>query len=163
MGVPVPSAAGVRIGFRLEFFESPSHESPRGFAGGAYCEEAFLAAAVPQAGDLVALSSLAGSPGALLSLGPATAGPFLRVDRVEHYPVPVGGDGASPPWWHKNYEAGVQVLILAQAPASVHSAVGLVRELRDKGRAVSGTSDPDSTAPLDQALAELNRHRSRGN
>ena len=80
------------IGFRIEFWD---HGKP---AGGAWCEDAYLAAALPRSGDLVSSQIIGGiTPPRWLPV------PFMKVTAVEHYP-------AKPP-----DKPGVQVVIRLDA------------------------------------------------
>lgn len=81
------------IGFRIEFW---SDGKP---IGGAWCEDAYLATALPRPGDLVSSRIVGGIiPQRWLPV------PFMAVTAVEHYP-------AKPP-----DEPGVQVVVRVEAP-----------------------------------------------
>lgn len=64
------------IGFRIEFLEDGK------LVAGAYCEDAYLAAAIPRSGELVSSGIIAGiAPQRWLPV------PFIPVAAVEHYPA----------------------------------------------------------------------------
>ena len=66
----------LKIGFRIEFW----HDGKPGLA--VYCEDAFLATALPRVGELVTSRIVAGTvPSWWLPV------PFMAVAAVEHYPV----------------------------------------------------------------------------
>jgi hypothetical protein len=80
------------IGFRIEFWENGKP------AGGAWCEDAYQAVALPRPGDLVSSQIISGiTPPRWLPV------PFMTVTAVEHYPV-------KPP-----DRPGVQVVFRAEA------------------------------------------------
>ncbi len=100
---------GVPLGFRIEFWE---HDQAKPVTG-AWCEDAYLAAALPRAGDLVSSGIIAGViPPQWLPV------PFVRVTAVEHYPV-------RPPDL-----PGVQVVIRLEAPGV---SLEDLRPLKDLG------------------------------
>lgn len=64
------------VGFRIEFLKAGKP------VAGAYCEDAYLAAALPRPGDLVSSGIIAGiAPQRWLPV------PFMTVAAVEHYPA----------------------------------------------------------------------------
>lgn len=64
------------VGFRIEFWDSGK------LIGGAWCEDAYLAAALPRAGDLVSSQIIGGiTPPRWVPV------PFMKVTEVEHYPA----------------------------------------------------------------------------
>jgi hypothetical protein len=85
----------LKIGFRIEFWDN----GKPGLA--VYCEDAFLATALPRVGELVSSQIVAGiTPPRWLPV------PFITVAAVEHYPV-------KPP-----DVPGVQVVIRLEAQVS---------------------------------------------
>jgi hypothetical protein len=86
------AADHVLIGFRIELWDSGR------LIASALCEGAFLAAALPRPGDLVASRIVGG-----ITLPRWVPGPFMEVTAVEHYP-------AKPP-----DQPGVQVVIRQEA------------------------------------------------
>jgi|SRR5580693_817560 hypothetical protein len=74
-GQPLMSES-LKIGFRIEFWDN----GKPGLA--VYCEDAFLAAALPRAGELVSSQIVAG-----ITAPPWLPVPFMTVAVVEHYPV----------------------------------------------------------------------------
>ena len=92
-GQTVEDGDHILIGFRIEF---RSGGKP---IGGAWCEDAYLAAALPRAGDLVSSRIIGGiTPPGWLPV------PFMTVASVKHYPV-------KPP-----DEPGVQVVVRLETP-----------------------------------------------
>ena len=99
----------VLIGVRIEL-----RDAQGALVGAIYCEDKLEAVAVPQRGDLAALSAIVGpavpdsSLAELQSVhGPADPFPFLRVDHLEYYPAAdhqVGG------------QAGCMVVVHGRAP-----------------------------------------------
>lgn len=66
----------MHIGFRIEFLEDGK------LVAAVYCEDAYLAAALPRSGELVSSGIIAGmAPQRWLPV------PFVTVAAVEHYPV----------------------------------------------------------------------------
>jgi hypothetical protein len=100
------------IGFRVEFTESGK------LVASAYCEDAYLAAALPQPGDLVSSGIVSGIiPPRWLPV------PFMTVSAVEHYPAKAPD------------RLGVQVVIRLDAPGV---AAGDLRQLEALGWTVDG-------------------------
>jgi hypothetical protein len=117
------------IGFRIEFRESGK------LLGAAYCEDSYLAVAVPRAGDLVSSRIIGGIvPPRWLPV------PFMEVAAVEHYP-------AKPP-----DQPGVQVVIRLETPGATMGevraleAIGWIVELLTKASEIEQPeSNPDPT------------------
>lgn len=91
----------VELGVRMQFYDQMRPDGVHsGYVGSVVSEKGFRAVAVPAVGDLLAAASLhlptkAHPPTVQFNPG---IGPFLRVQAVEHHPIPVR-DGASPTWW----------------------------------------------------------------
>lgn len=123
---------------RLEFWTDPEKSPSGDLAGHAYCENAYLAAALPRRGDLVSSDFvtgpgvLPGDPGALrhAHLLHAVPAPFIRVFAVEHYLARrLGRELVTP---------AVQVVFRLRAPASQEACDALITALEGKGWTVSG-------------------------
>jgi hypothetical protein len=118
----------VRLGFRIEFWERPDGDDPGELAGGAYIEDAYLAAALPRPGDLVSSGIIAGYRSRARVPQRWLPVPFLRVAWIEHYPglldVPGGMPAGGP---------GVQVVFRLKAPDGVVARDDLDRLLTGLG------------------------------
>jgi hypothetical protein len=93
MKVTVMTGDHMLIGFRIEFRNDGKP------IGGAWCEDAYLAAALPRPGELVSSRIIGG-----IAPPPWLPVPFMTVAAVEHYPV------KSPD------QPGVQVVIRLETP-----------------------------------------------
>jgi len=138
----------VLIGVRIELRDAQGE-----LVGAIYCEDKLEAVAVPQRGDLVALSAIVGPAAPDSSLaelqsvhGLADPFPFLRVDHLEHYPAAdhqVGG------------QAGCMVVVHGCAPSGIDEATALVRLFALKGWIVSPTGiSPEAANPFSRAMQE---------
>jgi hypothetical protein len=96
----------LKIGFRIEFWDN----GKPGLA--VYCEDAFLATALPRVGELISSQIVAG-----ITPPPWLPVPFMAVAAVEHYPV------KSPD------VPGVQVVIRLEAQVSQDD----LRSLEEQG------------------------------
>ena len=105
---------GIRIGFRIEFWEHPNGSDLGKLAGDAYIEDAYLATVLPRVGELVASQIIVryGSHG--LIPPPWLPVPFIRVAQVEHYPMLPDVPGGTP-----HGGPGVQVVLRVKAPDGV--------------------------------------------
>jgi hypothetical protein len=106
----MPNEHGVRIGFRIEFRDPGDGGDPGKHRGGGYIEDAWLAAALPRPGDLVASAIVTGYDQPSPLWLPV---PFLRVAQVEHYPARPDVAAGTPPGG-----PGVQVVIHVKTPGS---------------------------------------------
>jgi hypothetical protein len=135
----------VLIGVRIELRDTQGK-----LTGAIYCEDKLEAVAVPQRGDLLALTAVAGPPTVGSSLAElqsvhalADAFPFLKVDHLEHYPTADHDAGERP---------GCTVVLHGRAPSGDEAASALVRLCGLKGWTISpGAADPESPDPFSQA------------
>ncbi len=109
--------SSVRIGMRIEFRDSEE------YAGAVYCEDKYLAVAVPRPGEKIALASLTGVTVPKLPLEL-----FLPVYSVEHYPCEV--DAASGP--------GCIAVIRHAALSRPADRQAIARGFAERGWTVSG-------------------------
>jgi hypothetical protein len=100
------------IGFRVEFTENGK------LMASAYCEDAYLATALPRPGDLVSSGIVSG-----IIPPPWLPVPFMTVSAVEHYPAKAPD------------QPGVQVVIRLDARGV---SAGDLRQLEDLGWTVDG-------------------------
>lgn len=124
----------VRVGARIEFWEVlDGPDGPKNLIGAATKDAAFAAVDVPRVGDRVSVVSLAGataaSPVNLLMRAPD---PFLRVEGVEHYLMPVGENGEVPEWWEREFTTPSADLVF-RAQAVRHGGTSLVVALAGQG------------------------------
>ena len=119
-----------RIGFRIEFWERPDDDrDPGDLAGGAYIEDAFLSAAVPRAGELVASQVVTGYGSHPVVPTPQWLPvPFLRVRQVEHYPAQPALPGGTPPGG-----MGIMVVIRVKTPKGKEAWRDAKRLLTERG------------------------------
>jgi len=140
------------IGVRIELRDAHGK-----LVGAVYCEDRFEAVAVPQRGDLVALTAITGLPVPDSSFaerdglrGLADAFPFLTVHHLEHYPTADHQVGERP---------GCTVVLHGRAPSDIDGATALVRLFGLKGWTISPI-DGASEATFNQAAnAWLARHK----
>jgi hypothetical protein len=133
------------IGVRIELRDAQGE-----IAGSIYCEDKFEAVAVPQRGDLLALTAIAGPPttgGSLAEIQAVHAladnFPFMKVDHLEHYPTADFEIGD---------RSGCIVVVHGLAPSSDDGALALVQLFGLKGWIVSPSSaDLESAGPFSQA------------
>jgi len=147
----------VFVGIRIELRDAQGKIS-----GAILCEDKFEAVAVPQPGDLLALTAIAGPPTAGSSFAElqsvqelADAFPFVKVDHLEHYPTADHQVGERP---------GRIVVSHGHAPSDDEGASALVRLFGLKGWVISpGAADPKSPDPFCKAayawLAEEGKPR----
>ncbi len=131
------------IGIRIELRDVQGK-----LAGAVYCEDQLEAVSVPQRGDLVALTAIAGLPAPDSSLaelqsihGLADAFPFLTVHHLEHYPTADHQVGERP---------GCIVVMHGRAPSDIDGSTALVRLFGLKGWTISPTST-SSESPFNRA------------
>jgi hypothetical protein len=131
---------GVRLGFRIEFWERADDDHRGKLAGDAYCEDAYLATTLPRVGELVSSGIIAGYEAGGRVLPPWLPVPFLRVASVEHYPelLEASVPGGTPPG-----APGVQVVFRVQPPGDVVARDDLERLLTGLGWTVSWHPDLD--------------------
>ncbi|MDQ2873586.1 MAG: hypothetical protein M3Y33_01655 [Actinomycetota bacterium] len=147
----------VLIGVRIELRGANGE-----LVGSIFCEDKFETITVPQRGDLLALTAIAGPSTADSSLPEiqavhalADAFPFMKVDHLEHYPTADFQIGDRP---------GCIVVVHGAAPSSDEGALALVQLFGLKGWTVSpGSADPQSAGPFNRAayawMAEKNKPR----
>lgn len=135
----------VLIGIRIELRDAQGK-----IAGAILCEDKFEAVAVPQRGDLLALTAIAGPPTAGSSFAehqsvqePADAFPFCKVNHLEHYPTADHQVGERP---------GCIVVMHGRAPSDDAGASALVRLFGLKGWVITpGAADPETPDPFSKA------------
>lgn len=135
----------VIIGIRIELRDAQGK-----ITGAILCEDKFESVAVPQRGDLVALTAIAGPPTAGSSFAElqsvqelADAVPFCKVNHLEHYPTADYQVGERP---------GCIAVLHGRAPSDDASASALVRLFGLKGLVSSPcAADPESPDPFCKA------------
>lgn len=147
----------VLIGIRIELRDAQSK-----ITGAILCEDKFEAVAIPQRGDLLALTAITGPPTAGSSFAElqsveelADAFPFVKVNHLEHHPT-------------ADYQVGEPprciVVLHGRAPSDDEGASALVRLFGLNGWVISpGAADPESPDPFCKAayawLAEEGKPR----
>jgi hypothetical protein len=138
------------IGVRIELRDAHGD-----LVGAIYCEDQFEAIAVPQRGDLVALTAVTGLPATDSSLAErqslhrlADAFPFLTVRHLEHYPTADHQVGERP---------GCTVVLHGRAPLDIDGATALVRLFGLKGWTISPAGTASEAAFNQAAYAWLTR------
>jgi hypothetical protein len=135
------------IGIRIELYDADGE-----FGGAMYCEDKFDVVAVPQRGDLIGLTAIAGQVTPDSSLAElhgvqslADEFPFMKVVRLEHYPAADHQVGGRP---------GCIVVLRGRTPADIEEATAVVRLFGLKGWTISGNSPGSAPAgPFSQATA----------
>jgi hypothetical protein len=128
---------GVRLSFRIEFWENPDGPSLGKLAGAALCSDAYLAAVLPRPGDLVSTGILTGYE---LPFDSSLAlGPFMEVFSVEHYPALLDDSvrGAAP----TRGGPGVQVVFRVKPPHDRQARDAVEKACKARGWRVDWETD----------------------
>lgn len=124
------------LSVRVEFFEDTDHDG-LGIgerAGSVLQEDGFDGVAVPRVGELVSVIGLFGRDLGQL-IRPAEAGGFIKVVRVEHFPISVPGEGKTlgdTEWTTPS----ANLVFHAKAPTDDRSITKLNEGLRARGWSV---------------------------
>jgi hypothetical protein len=118
----------IRYAIRVDLYQDAEFGKPPSGYVGSLLSGDFAGQALPRSGDSISALPVGGA-----YIGPWTSGPYMRVDRVEHHPVPVDLEGMVVEWWDKYPHPSVHVVINAEWPAEEADEHALMTVFEQQG------------------------------